>query len=161
MDRRSARLCRALGARHVVEAGTSFGVSTLYLAAAVRDNGGGTVVATEYEPTKAAIARANFAAAGLSGHIDLREGDLAVTLERIDRPVDLLLLDIWPEAIMPAVTRVAPRLRDGGIIIADNSAGSRDIYADYFAYVDDPANRLRTTTLPFAGGLEMTVRVSG
>src|SRR4051794_28673515 len=45
-------LCRALGARRIVEAGTSFGVSTLYLAAAVRDNGGGTVIGAEYEPAK-------------------------------------------------------------------------------------------------------------
>src|SRR5437773_7146082 len=69
------QLCRALGARRVVEAGTSFGVSTLVLAAAVRDNlrgnssGGGPegiVIGTEYEPKKAEAARAHFAEAGLS-----------------------------------------------------------------------------------------------
>ncbi|HEX7035357.1 MAG TPA: class I SAM-dependent methyltransferase [Pseudomonadales bacterium] len=152
-------LCRALQAKRVVEAGTSFGVSTLYLAAAVRDNGGGTVIATEYEPTKAKAARANFAAAGLSDYIDLREGDLADTLARIDGPVDFMLLDIWTEAIMPAVRHVAPHLRPGAIIIADNTTQARGGYAEYFAYVADPANRLRTMTLPFAGGLEMTVRV--
>src|SRR4051812_1750358 len=52
------QLCRALGARIVVEAGTSYGISTLWLAAAVRDNGGGRVIATEHEPAKAAAARA-------------------------------------------------------------------------------------------------------
>lgn len=152
-------LCRALQAKRVVEAGTSFGVSTLYLAAAVRDNGGGTVIATEYEPAKAKAARANFAAAGLADYIDLREGDLADTLARIDGPVDFLLLDIWTDAIMPAVRHVAPHLRPGAVIIADNTTQARGGYADYFAYVADPANRLRTMTLPFAGGLEMTVRV--
>jgi len=152
-------LCRALRATRVVEAGTSFGVSTLYLAAAVRDNGGGTVIATEYEPTKARIARANFAAANLSDYIDLREGDLAETLKVIDGPVDLMLLDIWTDAVMPAVRNVAPHLREGAIILADNSAQSRDGYAQYFEYIADPRNRLRTLTLPFAGGLEMTVRV--
>jgi predicted O-methyltransferase YrrM len=50
-------LCRAIGARRIVEAGTSFGVSTLYLAAAVRDNGGGVVFGAEYEP-EAETARA-------------------------------------------------------------------------------------------------------
>ena len=152
-------LCRALQAKRVVEAGTSFGVSTLYLAAAVRDNGGGTVIATEYEPTKARVARANFAAAGLTDYIDLREGDLARTLESIDGPVDFLLLDIWTDAVMPAVEHVAPHLREGAIIIADNTAQARGGYADYFAYIADPGNRLRTMTLPFAGGFEMTVRV--
>lgn len=152
-------LCRALRAKRVVEAGTSFGVSTLYLAAAVRDNGGGTVIATEYEPTKAQVARANFQAAGLTGYIDLREGDLAETLEHIDGPVDFMLLDIWTEAVMPAVKHVAPHLREGGVIIADNTTQARGGYADYFAYVENPHNRLRSITLPFGGGLEMTVRV--
>ena len=54
LDRRKAEFCyltcRAISARRVVEVGTSFGVSTLYLAAAVRDNGGGVVFAAEYEP---------------------------------------------------------------------------------------------------------------
>ncbi|HEY1707502.1 MAG TPA: class I SAM-dependent methyltransferase [Rhizomicrobium sp.] len=165
-------LCRALRAKCVVEAGTSFGVSTLYLAAAVRDNIasssgaigdqtklGGTVIATEHEPQKAAFARRNFEAAGLAQYIDLREGDLAETLKRIDGPVDFLLLDIWTEAVMAAVRNVAPHLRPGAVIVADNTAQSRRGYEAYFAYIADPANRLRTLTLPFAGGLEMTVRV--
>jgi predicted O-methyltransferase YrrM len=151
--------CRALRARRVVECGTSFGVSTLYLAAAVRDNGGGTVIATEWEKEKAAIARRNFATAGLERFVDLREGDLATTLATIEGPVDFVLLDIWTEAVMPAIRRIAPHLREGAVIVADNTAQSRRGYAAYFDYVADPQNRLRTLTLPFDGGLEMTVRV--
>jgi predicted O-methyltransferase YrrM len=152
-------LCRALGAKRVVECGTSFGVSTLYLAAAVRDNGGGTVIGTEYEPEKARIARRNFEAAGLAQFIDLREGDLAITLKKIEGPVDFVLLDIWTEAVMPAIRNIAPHLRQGAIIVADNSAQSRRGYAAYFHFIADPANRLRSMTLPFEGGLEMTVRM--
>src|SRR5205085_8014521 len=66
-------LCRATGARRVVEVGSSHGVSTLYLAAAVRANGGGLVIGTEHEAEKAMAARANFAVAGLADLIDLRE----------------------------------------------------------------------------------------
>jgi predicted O-methyltransferase YrrM len=165
-------LCRALNAKRVVECGTSYGVSTLYLAAAVRDNVGlmqrsgrpsdevgGTVIATEHEPDKAKIARRNFEAAGLTRYIDLREGDLAVTLKKIDGAVDFVLLDIWTEAVMPAVRNIAPHLRQGAVIIADNSDQSRRGYAAYFDYIADPANRLVTMTLPFEGGLEMTVRI--
>jgi predicted O-methyltransferase YrrM len=152
-------LCRALRARRVVEAGTSFGVSTLYLAAAVRDNGGGTVIATEHESSKAEVARQNFAAAGLADCIDLREGDLARTLEDLESPTDFLLLDIWTDAVMPAVRHVAPLMRPGAIIVADNTTQARGGYADFFEYVADPGHRLRAMTLPFAGGLEMTVRV--
>lgn len=161
-------LCRALGARRIVECGTSHGVSTLYLAAAVRDNiasnsegekrAGGTVIATEYEPDKAKIARRNFAAAGLTSYIDLREGDLKDTLMTIEGPVDFVLLDIWTEAVMPAMRNIAPHLRQGAIVVADNTAQSRRGYEAYFAFIADPKNRLRTMTLPFEGGLEMTVR---
>lgn len=152
-------LCRALGAKRVVECGTSFGVSTLYLAAAIRDNGGGIVIATEHEAAKAKIARQNFAAAGLSQFIDLREGDLKDTLKTVEGPVDFVLLDIWAEAVMPAMINIAPHLRQGAIIIADNTTSARRGYEAYFTFIADPKNRLRTLTLPFAGGLEMTVRV--
>src|SRR5258707_13224609 len=76
------QVCRAIDARGIVEIGTSYGVSTLYLAAAVRDNlraagsGDGVVIGTEYEPKKARAAHANFNEAGLGRFIDLREGDL-------------------------------------------------------------------------------------
>ncbi len=157
-------LCRALRATRVVEAGTSFGVSTLYLATAVRDNvrddgGKGVVIGTEYEPEKARAARANFGEAGLSEWIDLREGDLRKTLEQVGGPVDFMLIDIWTPMARPALERVAPQLRPGAIVICDNTAQFRDAYRDYFEFVNDPANRLLTQTLPFDGGLEFTVRV--
>jgi predicted O-methyltransferase YrrM len=151
-------LCRALGARCVVELGTSFGVSTLYLAAAVRDNGGGVVIGVEHEPKKAAAARANFAEAGLAEFIDLREGDLRETLKVIEGPVDFALFDIWAEMTRPALELVAPHLRMGAVLVADNTESFRQSYADYFAFIADPANGLRTMTLPFEGGLEMTVK---
>ncbi len=157
------QLCRALRARRVVEAGTSFGVSTLFLAAAVRDNvredcGTGVVIATEFEPAKAAAARANFAEAGLSEWIELREGDLRTTLVDLGSPVDFMLVDIWTPMARPALELVAPSLRAGAIVICDNTAQFRDAYRDYFDFVNDPVNRLRTMTLPFEGGLELTVR---
>jgi predicted O-methyltransferase YrrM len=152
-------LCRAMNARRIVECGTSYGVSTLYLAAAVRDNGGGEVIATEWEAAKAAIACRNFDAAGLAPYIDLRQGDLAQTLAHIGGPVDFVLLDIWTQAVMPAIHRIAPHLHPGSVILADNTTSSRRGYEAYFAYIADPANRLRTMTLPFDGGLEMTIRI--
>ena len=154
-------LCRAIGARRIVELGTSFGVSTLYLAAAVRDNGGGLVIGTEYEPDKARAARANFAAAGLEAFIELREGDLRQTLTTIEGPIDFALFDIWTEMALPALRLIAPHLRPGAVICADNTAAprARAGYAAFFAYIEDPANGLRTMTLPFDGGFEMTVKV--
>ncbi len=153
-------LCRALGARRVVELGTSFGVSTLYLAAAVRDNGGGVVIGVEHEPAKAAAARANFAQAGLGRFIELREGDLRETLKDLAGPIDFALFDIWTPMARPALELIAPHLRPGAVLCADNTAEprARAGYADYFAFIADPANGMRTLTLPFSGGFEMTVK---
>jgi predicted O-methyltransferase YrrM len=155
------QLCRANDARRIVEIGTSYGVSTLYLAAAVRDNvlaggGSGVVIGTEYEPNKAAAARAHFEQAGLSRFVDLREGDLRQTLGQIDGPVDFMLVDIWITMARPALELVTPHLRSGAIVIADNTAQYRSEYADYFAFLD--VHGFRTMTLPFTGGLELSVR---
>jgi predicted O-methyltransferase YrrM len=158
------QVCRALRARRVVEAGTSFGVSTLFLAAAVRDNlrqdagQSGVVIGTEYEPEKAKMARGHFAEAGLADLIDLREGDLRETLVDVEGPVDFVLIDIWTPMARPALSLIAPHLREGAVIICDNSIQFREAYREYFDFVHDPRNGLRTMTLPFEGGLEFTVR---
>lgn len=151
-------MCRALRAARVVEVGTSYGVSTLYLADAVRANGSGVVIATEYEPEKAAVARAHFAEAGLSAFIDLRDGDLRETLKTIEGPVDFVLMDIWTEMARPAIELIGPHLRPGAVIVADNTVSSRRGYGRFFEYVADPANGLSHMTLPFPGGLEMIVK---
>ena len=157
------QLCRATNARRIVEVGTSYGVSTLYLAAAVRDNvrltgGSGVVIGTEYEPDKVRAARVHFAQAGLSDFIDLREGDLRETLKHIEGPVDLVLMDVWIAMARPALELVAPHLKPGAIVICDNTQEHRSDYSDYFAFLQDPTNGFRTMTLPFGGGLEFSVR---
>jgi predicted O-methyltransferase YrrM len=154
-------LCRALGARRVVEAGTSFGVSTLYLAAAVRDNGGGTVLGAEQEPGKVAVARGHFREAGLEAYIDLREGDILEALAGLEGPVDFLLLDIWTPLARPVLERVAPHLRAGAIVATDNTVKRRQEYGALLAYLGDPASGFITQTLPFDGGFEISVKVSG
>jgi predicted O-methyltransferase YrrM len=163
-------VCRALRARRVVEAGTSFGVSTLFLAAAVRDNlrqeiqdldGRGhpsLVIGTEHEKEKATMARNHFAEAGLANLIDLREGDLRETLVGVEGPVDFMLIDIWTPMARPALSLIAPHLREGAVVICDNTLQFREAYGDYFDFVHDPRNELHTMTLPFEGGLEFTVR---
>jgi predicted O-methyltransferase YrrM len=165
LDRNKAefcyQLCRANNARRIVEIGTSYGVSTLYLAAAVRDNvraagGNGLVIGTEYEPNKARAARAQFEEAGLSRFIDLREGDLRDTLKQIDGPVDFVLVDIWIAMARPGLELVTPCLKPGAIVVCDNTERHRSEYADYFAFLG--ANGFRTMTLPFDGGLELSVR---
>lgn len=151
--------CRALRARSVVEIGTSFGVSTLYLAAAVKANGGGVVTGTEHEAAKAAAARATWAETPLADQIELLEGDLRETLRGLTGPVDFVLMDIWTEMARPAIELVSPHMRPGSVVIADNITSSGPSYGPYLAFINDPANGFSTQTLPFQGGLEFSVKV--
>jgi len=164
LDREKAefcyQLCRSLRATRIVEAGTSFGISTLYLAAAVRDNQveDGVVIGTEHEASKVKVARENFKEAGLSEFIELREGDLRQTLQDVGGPVDFMLVDIWGVAL-PALELVSPSLRPGAIVVCDNTTVDAAEYRGYFEFVNDPNNRFRTMTVPYQGGFELTVRV--
>ncbi|MEJ7798965.1 MAG: class I SAM-dependent methyltransferase [Ilumatobacter sp.] len=151
-------LARAGGVHRIVEAGTSFGVSTLYLAAAMRDNGGGTVTSCDIEPSKAAVASEYLVEAGLRELVDLRVGDVRSTLRDLDEPIDLLLLDIWAPIAGHVIELVGPKLRPGGIVVADNTAARRSLYDGLFAVLEDPASGFTTQTLPFDGGLELAVK---
>ncbi len=163
VDRRQGQLiyllCRSLKAARVVEYGTSFGVSTLYLASAVRDNGGGTVIGTELEPSKVRSARANFEAAGLQSFIDLREGDALETLKDCGGPVDFLLVDGWPKLALTVVRLVMPQLRSGAMVLCDSSGHMPSERRAYAAFMDDPANGFVSTHLPIYGGTEISVKV--
>ena len=150
-------ICRAIGARRVVEAGTSFGVSTLYLAAAVRDNGGGIVFAAEYEPAKAERARRNFELAGLSEFIDLRSGDIIEACATFEGPIDFVLFDIWGHVVRPVLDILLPRLRPGAVICTDGERSEG--YARLYEILDDPAHGFRTMTLPFEGGLQFSLKL--
>src|SRR6185437_4106557 len=85
---------RARKARQIVEFGTSFGISTIHLACALRDGGGGHLIASELEPAKANRARQNLLAAGLADLVEICVGDALETLkDGIDGDVDLVFLD--------------------------------------------------------------------
>lgn len=152
-------LCRAQGARRVAEFATSVGMSALYLAAAVRDNGGGEVIGSELVPAKVATARHNLAAAGLADLVDIRQGDARETLRDLGGPIDFLLVDGWPGGEGPSLARqvmeiVAPQVRIGGLVMNDNGE------EDYLAYVRDPQKGFLTISLPIKGGTELSVKVS-
>jgi predicted O-methyltransferase YrrM len=154
-------LARALQARTIVEFGTSFGISTIYFALAVRDNGGGRVIGTEMVPEKAARARASWHEAGVADWIELREGDARETLRQIDAPVDLLMNDGFPRYTLPILQLVAPRMRTGAVALCGNAALFPADHADYLAWVRDPANGFRSTKLAMTLAGELSVKVVG
>lgn len=157
-------LCRATGATRIVEVGTSFGVSTIYLAAAVRENldragEPGIVIGTEWEPTKVEAARSNLSAAGLVDIVEIREGDVRETLRDVGGPVDFVLMDIWVPMAKPALELLMPQLRRRAIVITDNVVSFRHEYRDYLAYVRNAVNGFQSMTLPLKGGVELSVRL--
>ncbi|KAL1408262.1 hypothetical protein Q8F55_005068 [Vanrija albida] len=158
------QLLRATGARAIVEAGTSFGVSTIYLALAAAENaaalgGDAVVIGTEHEPEKAERARAYWREAGTRAVdvIDLRVGDLRETLASGLGQIDFLLLDIWTPMALPALKLVQPHLRPGAVIVADNPVASAKGYAELFDYVRAPGSGFTSINVPYNNGLEMIV----
>ncbi|MBR0728279.1 putative O-methyltransferase YrrM [Bradyrhizobium japonicum] len=148
-------LARSSRAKVIVEFGTSFGISTLHLAAGLRDNGGGRLITSEFEPSKAARARDNLSAGGLIDLVEIREGDALKTLSA-DLPdtVDLVLLD-GAKALYPEILNlVQGHLKPGAIIVADNADDS----PGYLARVRGPASGYMST--PFAEDVELSVRIS-
>jgi predicted O-methyltransferase YrrM len=147
----------AIGAERIVEFGTSFGISTLYLAAAVRDNGGGVVIGSELEPHKCDIARSNLTEAGLGEHAEIRLGDALETLADVPAPVDFVLLDGWKELNLPILDLLAPKLRKGAVVLADDIFRFRKAMAPYVELMQSGRNRFRSTSLRIGGGFEYSV----
>ena len=147
-------LARSTRATNIVEFGTSFGISTLYLAAALRDNGGGRLITTEFEPSKIVRAREHLAQGGLLDLVDIREGDALQTL-RVDLPdaIDLLLLD-GAKALYPDILGLLEsRLRPGALIVADNADDS----PEYLKRVRSPDSGY--LSVPFEQDVELSMRL--
>ncbi len=150
-------VARTVVARRVVEFGTSFGVSTIYLASAVRDNGGGLVIGTEIEASKREAALQNLTRAGLQEVVEVRPGDALQSLADVPSPVDLVLLDGWKTLYLRILQLLQPRLRRGSIVLADNIYTFRKSLRPYVQYMQSPSNGFASTTLSLGDGMEYSV----
>jgi predicted O-methyltransferase YrrM len=148
----------ALGSpdRRIVEFGASHGVSTIYLAAALRDSGGGAVITTERHRAKAETATRNLADAGLSELVELRVGDARQTLGSLER-VDLLFLDGSNDLYEQVLKLVEPHLGFNALVVADLSADDPDLLP-YLRYVRNASNGYVSIEVPLGSGVEVSVR---
>lgn len=148
-------LARAGNARSIVEFGTSFGLSTLHLAAALRENGGGRLITCEFESSKLAIARDNLAAGGLADLVEFREGDALETLASdLPETIDLLLLDGAKSLYMDVLALVESRLRPGAVVVADNT----DYCPDYLDHVGSAERGY--WSMSFTDDVELSIRLA-
>lgn len=142
----------------VVEFGTSFGISAIHLASALRDNGAGRLVATELNPIKTAKARENLRFAGLADLVDLREGDALQTLSHgLEAGVDMVLLDGWKEIYLPVLQLLEPHLNPGALVIADDTTVYPESVTPYLEYVRKDGNGYLSVAVPLDDGLELSV----
>lgn len=140
----------------VLELGSSCGVSTLYVADALRRLGQGRVIATELDPGKIEQLQANLARAGLSRWVDVRQGDVMQTLATLQAPVDLAFIDIWATGYLDAFKHLRPLLRPGSVVLTDNMFTAAKEVRAFKQYLEQHAS-LSTVTLDFESGLEFTV----
>jgi predicted O-methyltransferase YrrM len=156
-------IARAIQARRIVEFGSSFGVSTIYLATAVLDNlhsnpaAGGQVIGSEMEPRKHAMATQNLEAARLSGIAKILPGDARETLQTVEGPVDLVLLDGWKALYLPIMKLLTPKLRPGAVVMSDNILKFKEILTPFVEYMQSGTNGFVSSTLKISGGFEFSV----
>src|SRR5215470_273862 len=112
-------LAESIGAREVVELGTSTGYSGLWLALALRATGG-KLTTFEIDPGRAATARENFKRAGVDDLVTVVLGDAHVSVSRVKGPIDLVFIDADKEGYLDYLDKLLPLVRPGGLIVAHN-----------------------------------------
>ena len=150
-------LVRAMGATRILEVGTSNAFSTIWLADAARSTGG-RVTTLELNPDKIAMARTNLATAGLEGVVDIMEGRAADTLAALPGPFDVVFLDADRPSYLAYLELVVPKLRSGGMLIADNATSHAPELQDYLRRVKSHP-QLFAVTVPIGNGEEIAVKV--
>jgi predicted O-methyltransferase YrrM len=154
---------RAIQARRVVEFGSSFGISTIYLATAVRDNREGNprsvaeVIGSEMEPHKCAAATKNLQAAGLSDIAKILPGDALETLRAVEAPVDLVFLDGRKDLYLAVLKLLKPKLRAGAVILSDNIYSFKREVAPFIEYMQSGTNGFASSSLNISDGMEFSV----
>ena len=141
-----------------VEFGTSFGISTIYLPAAVRDRDSGRVVTTELHTGKANRAREYLREAGLLDLVDLRVGDALETLKDLSRDVSLVFLDGWKNLYLPCLKLLEPKLAPGALVVADDIDLFPDALQPYLDYVRDASGGYVSVKVPIGDAMELSVR---
>jgi len=149
-------LTEAVGAKRVVEIGTSTGESGVWFALALRTTGG-HLYTHEIDPERAAVARHNFEMAGVAKLVTLIEGDAHQTVLQHKKPIDILFLDADKEGYIDYLNKLLPLVRPGGLIIAHNMNRRQADPAYVDAITKNPA--LETSFLLMEGtGVGVTMK---
>jgi len=147
-------LIQEMKARAILEVGTSYGYSTVWLAEATD----GIVTTLELHPRKVEYARTQIAKARLAEFVDFKLGDALETLRELPGPFDFVLLDLWKDLYIPSFDLIYPKLADGALVVADNMLHPERARPDanrYRARVREAAG-MTTVLLPVGHGIELS-----
>ena len=152
-----AILLRSIQAKNVLEVGTSNGYSTIWLAAALKDTGG-KLVTLEFDPGRAAMARAHLAEAELGDVVEIRVGNALDEIPKCTGPFDLVFLDAEKGEYRRYLELALPNIRSGGLIIADDTVTMRDEMPDYVDFVFNTPI-LHSVDIPLDDGVILSYKV--
>jgi predicted O-methyltransferase YrrM len=148
-------LARSLKTPNILEIGTSYGYSGIWLAEAARASGG-KVTTLELQDYKIEYAREMAAKAGLGDHIDFQMGDALELIAKLPKGIDFVLLDLWKDLYIPCLEAFLPKLNPGAMIVADNIIypGGDDVRAYSKAVRAKPG--MTSILVPVGAGLEIS-----
>lgn len=150
-------LAKEREAKTILEVGSSYGYSTVWLAEAARETDG-KVISLEVHAGKQEHARASIQKAGLHGFVDFRLGDARDLLAKLKGKVDFVLLDLWKELYIPCFDLFYPRLSAGAFVVADNMTDpefTRPAAEAYRKHIRKKSG-IQSVLLPVGSGVELS-----
>jgi predicted O-methyltransferase YrrM len=155
-------LVREMKPKTILEIGTSYGYSTLWLAEAARAVGS-KVITLELQAEKQEYARGQLAKAGLGGWVEFRPGDALESIAQLDGPIGFVLLDLWKDLYIPCFNLFLPKLGPGALVVADNMLSPESARKPAAAYREHvrAAPGIQSMLLEIGQGLEVSRCVRG
>jgi predicted O-methyltransferase YrrM len=150
-------LAKEAGARRILEIGSSFGYSTVWLAEAARAVGG-KVISLELRAVKTQYATERLRLAGLADYVEFRVGDALESLAALRGPFDFVLIDLWKNLYVPVWELLHPKLAPGALVIADNmiEPASARPHAQAYRHAVHGARDMSSVLLPVGNGIELS-----
>lgn len=148
-------LARSLKAPHILELGTSYGYSSIWLADAARASGGRLTTMEMYD-YKSAYARDMSTKAGLANHVDFKVGDAVSMIDDLPSGIDFVLVDLWKDLYVPCLEAFFPKLNPGAIIVADNMIRPGGENTARYASAVRAKPNMTSVLLPVGTGIEVS-----
>jgi len=153
-------LIKASNSQTILEVGTSYGYSTLWMAEAAKQTGG-KVITLEIDPQKAAYAKGQIEEAGLKDYVEFRVGNALESIQKSEETFDFVLVDIWKELYVPCFELFFPKLKDGAYVISDNMISPAIHLEDAAAYQKEvkKTHAFDSVLLPIGSGILISHKI--